>query len=476
MGCIAPREHLSFPDAPISISSSERAYDVDGDGVADFMLRTNNHRLDLLEYDDNRDGASDRTYRLSAFNSDQVPHLIILVDSLPYQQTLDYYQENSWTWFDPPVKVIAPFPTMSAVIFSELLGAPPQSGAINQYFDQRTNKRVNRILHRLGGDGNSWERRLHYRLGYLGNGQSFLNPRPWFSAELAWAKQAFDKSPDRMTVVYLASSAGMLSKNGSQGLIESLDGIEKLCMQILYERAGAVKISVVSDHGHNLRSGVRIDVPAMLKEAGLNPRDHLVGQNDVVVEQDGLVNYVGIHTRRARYVAQTLADQPEIELAMWLDGQRVMIRSAHGTAAVEFHDGRLRYTPLDADVLGYKPILEFLSEEGLMDSERFVSSEDWFDATIDHRWPDAPSRLWHAFHGVVVSTPTVMVTTASGFYVGKPSFDRFIDMASTHGGLDQTDSASVLLTMTGRALHPLRTRNVMRTIEPEYDPSRLRKK
>jgi hypothetical protein len=46
-------------------------------------------------------------------------------------------------------------------------------------------------------------------------------------------------------------------------------------------------------------------------------------------------------------------------------------------------------------------------------------------------------------------------------------------MASTHGGLDQQDSAAFVMSMTGRVSGPLRTGDVMRTIEPRYDSSHL---
>ena len=54
-------------------------------------------------------------------------------------------------------------------------------------------------------------------------------------AELARVKEAMDNSADRVTVVYIASTACMLSRFGSDGLNESLDGITRICLQLLYE-------------------------------------------------------------------------------------------------------------------------------------------------------------------------------------------------------------------------------------------------
>jgi hypothetical protein len=278
-----------------------------------------------------------------------------------------------------------------------------------------------------------------------------------------------------VTLVYLASTSGMLSQHGAEGARECLDGLEQLCLQVLYERRGAVKISALADHGHLLRGGERIDVPRILKEAGLNPADRLRDADDVVVDQDGLVNYAGIHTRRPRDVAETLAAHPGIELAIYLNGERVIVRGARGAAAVECRQGRYRYAVIDHDVLALEPVTRRFASEGKADADGFIAAADWFDATIDHEWPDAPFRLWEAFHGLVVHTPDVMITTAPGYYVGRPMFDRFIDMASTHGGLNQQDSATFVMTMTGRARRPMRSGEVIKAIEPEYDPAVLRR-
>ncbi len=482
-GCVAPSGRLTFPREVALTGSDEatpaltgRAYDVNRNGRIDYRIApSETGRLDRLEYDDDEDGVPDRVYRLDNYPPETVPHLIILFDSIPFEQVAARYESASWTWFDPPCKVIAPYPTMSPVIFSRMLGAPPQVGAINQYYDRARARRVSRIFERTTGDANPWERRLHYRLKYWQNGMAFLDPRPWFNAELAAAKEAFDSSPDRVTIVYFASTACMLSKFGEQGLSECLDGLDQLCMQVLYERRGAVKISATADHGHTLSAGTRIDLDTIVRDAGFRPADSLKGADDVVIEQDGLVNYAGFHTSRPADVAAALTAVHAIELAMYVRGERVIIRTDQGEAAIERRGDLYRYVPIDADVLAYEPVIAGMRTLGTADSDGWATADAWFTATVDHNWPDAPVRAWGAFHGIVVNTPDVMIATRRGFYCGLPSMDWFIDMASTHGGFDQVDSATFLLTMTGRAKGPMRTEQMIPTIEPSYDPSRLRR-
>src|SRR5437763_8216517 len=131
------------------------------------------------------------------------------------------------------------------------------------------------------------------------------------------SKEALDKSPDRVTIVYFVSASGMVCRLGAQGLHECLDEIQRLCLQVLYERRGAVKISMCADHGHNLMLSKNIanDLADTLSEQGFHPGEHLRRPNDVVINLDGLITYVGLHTTQAAAVTTAVLKRPELELA-----------------------------------------------------------------------------------------------------------------------------------------------------------------
>ena len=120
-----------------------------------------------------------------------------------------------------------------------------------------------------------------------------------------------------------------------------------------------------------------------------------------------------------------------------------------------------RYTPITADVLGYEPLLAKAGLSG------FLSDRQWFDLTVDAHWPDAPRRIWTAFHSEARNTPDVMFSIRDGDCAGAPSLVGFIDMASTHGGLNQVNSAAFVMSMTHRMKTPLRTGEVLQTLEPD---------
>jgi hypothetical protein len=151
-----------------------------------------------------------------------------------------------------------------------------------------------------------------------------------------------------------------------------------------------------------------------------------------------------------------------------MEQDHVVVRNAGGSAKIEYRDGAFRYTAIDQDVLQYASIVDSLRTSGKLSADGFASDQDWFTATVDAQFPDAPRRLWDAFHQLVVHPPEVMLTIRDGWCCGTPTLEKFITMASTHGGLNQLNSATFLLTMTGRSSKPIRSRDIIPTVEPGY--------
>src|SRR5689334_21823013 len=95
-GC-APAARLTFPHAPISEDSEKIQYDLHG---KELLLFKKNGRIEALSCDDHR------VYRLDDYDPARVPHLIVLLDSLPFEYVADRYAAGDFRWFDPPQKVI----------------------------------------------------------------------------------------------------------------------------------------------------------------------------------------------------------------------------------------------------------------------------------------------------------------------------------------------------------------------------------
>jgi hypothetical protein len=366
--------------------------------------------------------------------------------------------------------MIAPFPSLTEICFSDVLHCPPLPGAIDQYFDPRDEETKNNLWDRIWGYEEPWERRTFYHCTFIQGGLSFLQPDEWYAAELEQARRALERSPDRVTVVYICSAASMVCKYGKPGAERVLDGARQLSLQLLYERRGAIKISMMADHGHNYTTSQNVDLEQILTSAGFHSAKKLRDPKDFIVEDYALVTYVGVDTLEPEEVAKTLCTHEPIELAVYMKGSRAIIRSAAGAAAVECRNKQLRYLPLDADVLGYEPLIAQLKAEGQMDSDGFADDKVWFHRTVDHHWPNVPRRVWDALHRQVINAPTLMLSLKDGYYAGNPDFEKYIKMASTHGGLNQVNSATFVITMTGRLHDAVRHQDVIQTLEPGFEP------
>jgi hypothetical protein len=474
-GCFAPRERLSFPAAPVERGQDVEWFDVDRDGRRDFAITYADGRLDRLVYDDDQDGRPDRIYRPADYTNSEVPHVIVLLDSMPFETVKERYARGDLRWFDgPPVKLIAPFPSLTEVCFSDILHAPPLPGVIDTHYDPRKRERNDALWRRIRGYWLPWERRCHYCADYMDIGLAFLDPRPWYAAELERARRTIDESPDHVTIVYFGSAAGMVCKYGRAGAEEVLDGARQFCLQLLYERHGAVKISMMADHGHNYAPTTNRSLEEPLRAAGFRPGDRIERDDDVVIEINGLVTEAGVHTRKPREVAAALVKQEFVELAIYMDEDRAIVRNAAGAAMIECRAGKLRYRPIDADVLEYAGVIDQMRRDGLIDADGFADEQTWFERTIDHNWPNAPRRVWDALHRQVVNPPTVYLSIRDGFCTGLREYEKYIEMLSTHGGLNQANSATFLMTMTGRVKQSVRHRDVLSTIEPGYAPRLVR--
>jgi hypothetical protein len=461
-----PSARLSFPEHPHSQSSGFLWYDINGTGKPNFAISADGNTLCYTSPD-----SPNRIYRISDYADADVPHAIILLDSIPYQSMLDWYNAGHLRFFNPPVKVIPPFPSLTEICYSDVLRAPPLPGMIDQSYDARIRQQRSVLWPRLKGYSEPWERRLDYHAAFWEYGLSYLHPRPWLAAELERSRASLDQSPYRVTLVYVGSASPMACKYGQPGVQETLEAADQLCLQLLYERHGAIKISLMADHGHNFMPSKNVPIDKFLEAAGFHARDTLADPDDVVVEENGLVTYAGIQTAQPLRVADALLTHPEIQLVMYMENDRVIVRDVHGKAAIECRDKEVRYIPQGGDLLGLQPVIAELTKSGKADADGYVSDEDWLAATADHQWPDAPRRIWDAFHRMAASTPAVMFTLNDGYCAGLSSFERYIDMASTHGGLNQINSATFVMTMTNaKPTAILRSRDVLNWIEPGFDP------
>ena len=289
------------------------------------------------------------------------------------------YEAGDFRWFDPPQKMIAPFPSMTQVCYSDVLHCPPLRRHLRPVLRPAHAGEAGRQWDRIWGHELPYERRLTYRADFLGQALAYLEPDDWYEAELERPAGRWSESPDRVTIAYIGSASSMVCKYGKPGAERVLDGARQLCLQLLYERRGAIKISMMADHGHNYTPSKNVPLEQYLTEAGFHPADRIHEPERLRrghqrpgdlrrrphAPARGRGQGAVRRTRRSSWRSTSRATAP-------------ILRTARGAAAVECRRGRLRYVPLDADVLGYGPVIERLKAEGKMDADGYAGDEAWF--------------------------------------------------------------------------------------------------
>ena len=218
-----------------------------------------------------------------------------------------------------------------------------------------------------------------------------------------------------------------------------------------------MKITMFADHGHNLTHGESIHLKEILEHAGFHVAEKLEEPNDVVIPEFGLITCASIDTTRPELVASTVVQIEGINLVMYKDGRdRVVVLNHSGKALISYRDGRYRYEILHGDPLRLGPIFENLRNANMLDADGYASDAALFSASSSHEYPDALARIWRAFHGLVENVPAVVLTTKDGWYCGKGKFDFFVDVASTHGSLNYSNSVTFAMSTAGELPEVLR--------------------
>ncbi|HPY77959.1 MAG TPA: hypothetical protein PLQ45_08970, partial [Anaerohalosphaeraceae bacterium] len=172
------------------------------------------------------------------------------------------------------------------------------------------------------------------------------------------------------------------------------------------------------------------------------------------------------YTHNPAPVADALLASPAAALACYPTPQGVCVRTRDGSALISYHDGRYRYAPDSGDPLQLNPILDNLRQQGLIAEDGFIEDRVLLDATQNHIYPDPLRRIWLAFHGLVQHPADLIICLHDGWYHGSASFDRLSGGAvSTHGSLNQINSTTFVLTMTGPLPPALRLEEIMPALQ-----------
>jgi len=459
-GCRKPVFFPAQTHFPMPSHFVGRAYDVDDDGRPDFfLLPGKGGRFDRIAYDRDGDWRADETVRLDAIPLAHCRHLVIILDGFGFDLVKAYRDKGGLRLFHPPSRVIAPYPTLTDPCLEDLLGYTPCRAFEAEYYDHRAGRMAGGSGRYLRGENAPYNRLLHYRADLILDAIAYLKPWEVFGKEVNDAKRRFDKGDVKEMRAYFVSSAGVGTRKGADGQRMCLGRIEQLVHQVVWETRGLTKVTMMADHGHSYTPAKRVPLEKHLKSKGWRLTSRLRGEKDVAYVRFGLETYVSLAARKPAALAGDVIGCEGVELASYADGDRAVVLGRDGAKAViARRAGRFSYTAEAGDPLKLKAVLAKLTA----DKDGFHDADKLLAATVGCEYPAPLQRIWRAHFALVEDPADVIVSLTDEYCSGSKGFGGFVDVASTHGGLNAANSTTFIMSTIGALPPVMRSADVPR--------------
>lgn len=454
-GCGCKKE---FPNEPLkTLPQGHLFYDTNGDRQADFFLFANKSgRFNKIGYDRNTDGECDEIINLDELSFENCRHLVIILDGFGYSVVKEFYDGGGLRMFYPPSKVIAPYPTLTDICMEDVFGYISCPAFQARYFDRYSNKVKGGKGEYLEGANQPYNVLLDYRANLIWDAIGYVYPKPVFEKELNDLKKKFDDAQTIEFLSYIVSSAGISTKYSKQGQLEALKKVDKLVKQVLRETSGQTKITLMADHGHSYTQGELADFNSFLKKRGWKQAKKIEGEKCFVSVPFGILTCNYFWTNNPRQLAEDLSSMKGVQLASYIDYDKVVVLGNNERAVINKKNDRYGYFALKGDLLRLKDILSKLKP----DEDGYYDSRELLLATVNHEFPAPLQRLWRSHFALVHHCPDVILSLSDGTLSGQTFFAIFAEVASTHGSLNRSNSTTFIMSTAGKLDDFMLTRDI----------------
>lgn len=474
-GCKTGRP-TPFPAAPLRTEAQSAGrqlaiYGGAGRSPARYAeLVDSNGLVDELRFDDDGDGVWDEVVDRAQIAPGR--HLVLILDSVPFEMVREAQRHGRFGLFHPPSRIISPFPSMTDMSLNEFLGASPSPAMESDYFDGA--ERHSGWRGYRANDNSPWFDRVDWRLSYRWHGWAYLYPQAAFRRELAAVERELDRAPDGALLAYTVGPSALGFSEGRAGHLFGLAAVDRFCQMLMRHYRGRLAITLMSDHGHHLAESRMAPLRDILERLGYHETSQPREPEDVFVAEFGLISCAALYTPSAARVAGDVVRAEGVELAMYRDGDAVVVLSRAGRARITRGDGGYRYSAEVGDPLALAPIIAQLA--GRLDAAGTIDDAALFAATVEHRYPDPLDRCWRAFHGLMDFPPDVLLSLAPGWHWGSPFIDKHIHAQGIHGCLNRIGTTGFVMTTTQTLPEAVRMRDVAAELAKAgfSEPARLR--
>jgi hypothetical protein len=396
--------------------------------------------------------------------------LLLCLDGVPLEIIRKAKERGLFEHFNVPSRLLSPFPTMTNIALSTMLGATPPNGYESLYFDKQAHEMrggISKYIGRRTPDKvpSSYMDQLDYQEPLPFEFLVYVAPEAVWRADMRRFHERFRAAPqDRDFFAFLKGTDGLLHIRGPERLAVALESLDRILREIHEWCGDETEIVLFSDHGMNLQENRRANVQTHLRQNGYAVKSRLRGPTDkrsVAIPAFGLCGYAALYCadESRSNIADALASLEGLDFSLHLDGERaLMVKGPLGTARIERqengHGPLYRYQQLTGDPLKLAPFLNALRDGGKLDQQGYASDKDWYEQTAEHDYPDTLANLYNSLHTPRVGhNADVLISFKDGYYYGFSPFGRIVNLAATHGNALKS-STSAFLMSTHRTFTP----------------------
>ena len=361
--------------------------------------------------------------------------LLLCLDGVPHKLIEGERSRGLFDSFKSPARLLSPFPTMTNVALSAMLGATPPAGYESLYFDRKARELrggISKYVGRRTPDKvpSSYMEELDYQEPLPFEFLIYVAPEKVWRADMQRFRERFRAAPqNRDYFAFLKATDGLLHAQGPERLAVALESLDKILKEIRSYCGDETEIVMFSDHGMNLEENRRIPLASTLRRGGYK----------VVIPAFGLCSYAALYCDEdvIPEVARASAEVTGVDFAVYKDAAAVIVESSRGQARIEYEaaSDSYRYVIVSGDPLqlGSFP-------------NTFATDATWYERTAGHRYPNAVANVYKSlFTSRVKHTADVLISMNDGYYYGMTAFGRFVRLRATHGNALQSSSNAFLM-------------------------------
>ncbi|HLL75371.1 MAG TPA: alkaline phosphatase family protein, partial [Pyrinomonadaceae bacterium] len=391
--------------------------------------------------------------------------LLLCLDGVPLEVIRRAKSRGLFDNFNEPAGLLSPFPTMTNIALSTMLGATPPLGYESLYFDRNAKELrggVRKYIGRRTPDKvpSSYMDELDYQEPLPFEFLVYVAPDAVWRADMRRFRERFRSAPqNRDFFAFLKGTDGLLHIRGPEKLQVALESLDKILKEIQTWCGDETEIVLFSDHGMNLEENRRVHLQTHLRGSGFRVADRFGvakrgDRNSVAAPAFGLCGYAAVYCSDETdpaHVAAALSSLEGVDFSVYREGaSAVVVKGARGAARiVRAENGRgalYNYEELSGDPLALAQVRRSLIEAGELDADGFAPDAAWFARTAGHTYPDAPANLFNSLHRERVRhTADVLVSLSDGYYYGMSFFSRFVRLLATHGNALRSSTHAFLM-------------------------------